>query len=134
MSSSFDSIAGRTGFRVRPAAHKRSLRTGRWGKALPGTPVASLVACPADHHAGPAGTFNRMQNPTLTSLVKHFVSRERIMVTDIDRRLKRVKEYKQRQLARGMIQVQVWVPTKADADRIKWIAALMREQIADGIP
>jgi hypothetical protein len=75
-----------------------------------------------------------MQDLTLTSLVKLFVSQERIMVTDIDRRLKRVKEYKQRQLARGMIQVHVWVPTKADADRIKWIAALMREQIADGIP
>jgi hypothetical protein len=38
----------------------------------------------------------------------------------------RVAKYKKRQRERGMVLVQVWVPTEAHANEIKRIAAKMR--------
>jgi len=41
----------------------------------------------------------------------------------------RIAHYRERQRQRGMIIVRVWVPTQADADEIKKIAAEMRQRI-----
>jgi hypothetical protein len=40
----------------------------------------------------------------------------------------RVARYMAKMLSRGMVRVHVWVPTEADADEIKRIAAEMRER------
>jgi hypothetical protein len=40
----------------------------------------------------------------------------------------RVARYKQRMRERGCLRVDVWVPTKADADEIRRIAAEMRDR------
>jgi hypothetical protein len=43
----------------------------------------------------------------------------------------RVARYKERMLAKGMMLVQVWVPSEKDADEIKLIAAEMRQRASE---
>ena len=42
----------------------------------------------------------------------------------------RIARYRQRMTEKGMVVVRVWVPTQADADKIKQLAAEMRQQAA----
>lgn len=44
----------------------------------------------------------------------------------------RIARYRQRMTEKGMVVVRVWVPTQADADEIKRIAAEMRERAVSG--